>query len=114
MEILSNLSSSTVLHDASTNTIDGVDPRQMDTVSRMHEQSANKIIVAYLLERVGEFRKLCQLRQEVSKLYQESERSDSLTPNSRVGIIPKATCFSSDSVLLQMLATRRQRSDSTT
>jgi hypothetical protein len=107
MEISSNSSSSTALHDTSTNTADGVDPRQMDTVSRMHEQSANKIIVAYLLERVGELRKFCQLRQEVSKLYQELEYlvSYNVTPNFRAGKIPKATCFSLDSVLLQMLAT---------
>jgi hypothetical protein len=114
MEILSNSSSSTALYDASTNTADGVDPRQMDTVSRLHEQSANKIIVAYLLEKVGEFRKLCQLRQEVSKLYQELEYLVSYTPNLRAGKIPKATYFSNDSVLLQILATRRQRGDSTT
>jgi hypothetical protein len=86
----------------------------MDTVSRMHEQRANKIIVAYLLERVGEFRELCQLRQQVSKLYQELKYLVSYTPNLRAGKIPKATCFSNDNVLLQMLATRRQRGDSTT
>jgi hypothetical protein len=49
----------------------------MDIVSRMQEQGTNKIIVTYLLKRVGEFRKLCQRRYEVSELYHEFEHSES-------------------------------------
>jgi hypothetical protein len=114
MEVPSDSSLSTTLHDASRVITDGMGPQQMNTVSRMQEQGANKIIVAYPLERVGEFRKLYQLRHEVSKLYRECEHSESFTPHSRAGRIPKATCFSNNSVLLQMLAIRRQRDDSTT
>ena len=114
MEVPSNSSLSTALHDASRNITDGVGPQQMDTVSRMQEQGANKIIVAYLLERVEEFRKLCQLRHEVSKLYHEFEHSVSFTPHPRAGKTPKGMCFSNDSVLLQILAIRRQRGDSAT
>lgn len=109
MEVISNSSLSTALHDASRDITDEVGSQQMDTASRIQEQVANKIIVAYLLERVGEFRKLCQLRHEVSKLYHGFEHSESFAPHSRAGKIPKATCFSNDSVLLQMLAIRRQR-----
>jgi hypothetical protein len=39
-----------------------------DTTSRMYEQSANKVIVPYLIDSVEEFRTLSRLRQEVSPL----------------------------------------------
>jgi hypothetical protein len=114
MEVPSKSSLSTALHDTGRNVTDGVGPQQMDTVSRMHEQGANKIIVTYLLERVEEFSNLCQLRQEVSRFYHEFEHPVSFTPHFRAGKIPKGICFSNESVLLQMLAIRRQRDDSTT
>ena len=60
MEVPSNSSLSTALHDASRSVTDGVGPQQMDTMSRMHEEGANKIIVTYILDKVLEFRSLCQ------------------------------------------------------
>lgn len=114
MEVPSNPSLSTALHDASRSITDGVGPQQMEKMSRMHEEGANKIIVTYIFERVEEFRNLYQLRREVSRFYDEFEHSVSFTPHPRAGKIPKGMCFSDDSVLLQMLAIWRQPGDSTT
>jgi hypothetical protein len=41
-----------------------------DTTSRTYEQSANKVIIPYLIDSVEEFRTLSRLRQEVSPVFE--------------------------------------------
>ena len=67
MEATSNCSPSTALRGTITDIANKASPQQLDTITRIHEQSANKIITTYLLERVEEFRTLCQLREKVSQ-----------------------------------------------
>lgn len=70
-----------------------------DTTSRMYQQSANKVIVPYLIDSVEEFRTLTRLRQEVSPVFEFTAGRDcivdahlGLEEPQRRPIFREATC----------------------